>query len=388
MSSAGKRAMDRSRLMIPLALILAVLIGAAGYCGVAAVLEANGRARREAAAEGRAALVGHAGITRRIAALEKRIEQLESRPSLAEKLDDQNVRRQLTELMLEARRRDREAEELKRRKQRSERVVRWYRASYDRLLADARAACKAREESWAVLKPVFERHFEPVAKAVRERAGARGRLGGWVRVDINRAVAPVLPETVAALKKSLPAESWVAFDAWRRKASFNRYGQTPGAEYFLGAAELKQVRSRAAVERRWAVIRKALPELHDELELEGDTKKRLDAVLRKHAENFTAAFEGRPFVNVNEEDNHAKVVRIAALTDLAVKKLLGDADFAKYEKWKTDPDSRVRLYFGQDGDRGQRRNRRDRDDRNDRNDRGDRGDRRPRPARPGEGEVF
>ncbi len=372
--------MDRPRLLIPLALLLAVLIGGAGYYGVAAALGKRDGDPNHEGSVAAAQVAGQARMAKRIAALEKRIELLESRPSLTEKLNDQNVRRQLTEVMLEARRRDREADELKRKKERSERVVRWYRSSYDRLLAEAHKACVTDEKVWNALRPVFDKHFEPVAKAVREGGAAgEGRRAGWVRVNISQAVAPVLPETIAAVKQGLPEKAWTAFDAWRRKVSFNRYGQTPGAEYFLGGDELKQARSRAAVERRWAVIKGALPELHEELRLGAAKKEQLNRILRKHAENFTAAFDGRPFVNVNDGENREKVVRVAALTDAAVKKLLSDAGVAKYDKWKGDPESRVRLYFGQGGGRWHRGDRRDRQERDQRE---------PRPVEPRKGEVF
>ncbi len=331
--------MDRSRLIIPVALVLAVLIGVAGYFGVMAMLADD--------AAGQVAAAAQARLKARVAALEKRLAQVEAAPSLEESLDDPEVRKQLAGVMVEARLREREAEERKRREERVGGVVRWYRSSYDRLLADARTKSGMDEKSWAELAPIFKRHFEPVARAARDRVLAGDGL--WVRVNINEAVAPILPETLAALQKGMPGKSWAAFDAWRRKPASDRYRQNiwgDAGEYFLGRDDLKKVTATAAVERRWGVLKRELPELTENLKLDAAKAKELEKVLYAHARSFTAAFDGRRFVNINDEDNIAKVRKVAAGTDAAVRKLLDAAGYAKYEKWKQDPGSRVRYYFG------------------------------------------
>jgi hypothetical protein len=352
--------MDRSRLIIPVALVLAVMIGVAGYFGATAMLAKDAAGGGRAAAQRSASLAAQARLKARVAALEKRLEQIEAKPSLEESFDDPEVRKQLAEVMVEARRREREAAERKRREERVGSVVRWYRSSYDRLVADARVKSGMDEKSWAQLAPVFKRHFEPVAKAARDRVLAGEGRWGWVRVNINGAVAPILPETLAALQKGMPGKSWSAFDAWRRKPASSRYRQNisgNAGEYFLGRDDLKKVTATAAVERRWGVLKRELPELTEGLRLDAAKAKDLEKILHAHARNFTAAFDGQRFVNVNDEGNLAKVRKLAVGTDAAVRKLLDDAGYAKYEKWKKDPGSRVRYYFGA---RVTRRGRRDR----------------------------
>jgi hypothetical protein len=341
---------DRPRVIVGVAVLLAVLVGAAGYYGVSALLD--GRAGRAAPAvrDGAAALSAarHKQLLARVEALEKRIDELEGRPSLSESLDDEKVRKQLTQLMVEARRRDREEEDRKRREERAGRVVRYYRSGYDRVLAEARQKAKVDEETWKALAPAFDKHFEPVAKAIRDRAGEGDGRWRWVRVNINRAVAPVLPQTIAAVRKQLPAEGWKAFDEWRRKPELNRYGFTPRAEYFLPPEDLKKVKAVAATRRRWDRIKRSLPELKEQLKLDAEKWGKLEKALYRHAEEFTAAFDGRPFVDVNDAGNQVKVKAVARRTTATVKKLLADAEYAKFDRWMKDPDSRVYVYFGVD----------------------------------------
>jgi hypothetical protein len=349
--------MKISGVTLSLSLLLAVLVGVAGYLGVSGILGSDQSPDGSAGGQD----LERARLIARLAALEKRVEQLERRPGIRESLTDESVRREVTELMAEARRRDREAEERKARQERAERAVAWYRENYSGILAEARKEVGVAEETWKRLAPVFDRHFEPVAGAVRKHAGGADGRWRWTRVDINKAVAAVLPDTLAALRKGLPPEKWEAFDRWRRQPDVGQYGRVVRGEYFLEADELRKVEAVAATERRWNSLKRAIPDLQAELKLDDEKARAFEQIMQRHAEAFTATFGGRLFVNVFDEENRAKIRPLAAKTDGAVKDLLGEGGFAKYQAWKRDPQSRVYIYFAEDmvrrGGGGDRRRR-------------------------------
>ncbi len=373
--------MERKSLVIPVALVLAMFIGVAGYYAVAQALGAGKVEARPPAGPDR-----QKELLERVKHLEKQVAALKARPPLAEELQDEKVRDRLADVMAEARKRDRQAEEAKqaakRAAERSARVVTWYRDRYRRMLADAREKTKVGEDKWKGLDPVFDKHFAPVAAAIKVKAAGGGRYVHMGRGEISTAVAAVLPATLAALKKTMPADTWKAFDKWRREPQTSRWGQNTRGEYFLVAGELKGVQAQAATERRWGTVKRALPEL----KLAADKQEKFHELMRGHITGFTAAFNGRAFVNVADEANRARIKKLAVKTDAQVKKLLGADDLAKYEKWKKDPGNRIGIYFGEERAR-QRIGRQ--------NVRGWRRDRNPQPqapktqpAPPKQGEVF
>jgi hypothetical protein len=356
---------------------LALVTAFAAYLGVSGLLGGDDASGTDSAAALRAE---RQRLVARVAALEQRVRELETRPGIKEALVDEGTRGQLTDLLAEAQRKDREAQERRRAEERAERTVAWYRSRYQELLDEAKRETAVSDENWKRLSPVLEGHFAPVAEAVKARVLQDGGRN-WGRIEISRAVAGVLPETLKGLKAGLSPEQWKAFDAWRRKKDFGRFGSSRRAEYFLPAKELAEVRAKAATERRWQELKRALPSLTAKLELNAEGKSKLNAVIRGHAERFTAAFDGKPYVNLRDEDNRAKARAVAAETDTAVRKLLDARGYAAYELWKKNPYARVHVYFGvqttahrkPDGNRVPRvRPRTD-----------------PRPAQPrGDGEVF
>ncbi len=356
---------------------LALLVAFSAYLGVSGLLGGDDASGTDSAAVLRAE---RQRLVARVAALEQRVRELESRPGVKEALVDERTRGQLTDLLAEAQRKDREAQERRRAEERAERTVAWYRSRYRELLDEAKRTTEASDERWEKLSPVLDGHFAPVAEAVKTRVLQDGGRN-WGRIEISQAVAGVLPETLKGLKAGLSAEQWKAFDDWRRREDFGRFGSSRRAEYFLPAPELAKVRARAATERRWQELKRALPSLTAKLELSDEGKSKLNAVIRGHAERFTAAFDGKPYVNLRDEDNRAKARAVASETDAAVRKLVDEHGYAAYELWKKNPYARVHVYFGvettahgkQDGNRVPR----------------GRPQGNPRPTQPGgNGEVF
>jgi cell division protein FtsB len=333
---------SRPRVLILAAGGLALLVAFSAYLGVSGLL---GGEEPDGPDSARALRAERQRLVARVAALEQRVKELESRPEVKEALVDEGTRAQLTDLLAEAHRKDREAQERRRAAERAERTVGWYRSRYRELLEEARRETGAAPDSWEKLAPAFEKHFVPVGEAVKAKVLQDGGRS-WGRVDISTAVAGVLPQTLASLKGALTDQQWGAFDAWRRRADFSRFGSSRRAEYFLPSAELGKVRAAAATERRWQEMKRALPILLEKLKLKEKDRDRLTAVIRGHAERFTVAFDGRPYVNVRDDDNRAKVRAVAARTDAEVKKLLDEAGYAAYEGWKKNPYARVHVYFG------------------------------------------
>jgi hypothetical protein len=314
------------------------MVAVASYLGVSALLSVEAGGRRDAAERAR--------MAERLALVEHRLAELEKRPELPEAMDDDAVRQRLQELVVRTRQAERQQEELRRAEERSDSAVRGYRWAYDQVLSGARSAIGADDGLWQELLPLFDRHFEPVAKQVRESTTDAG--GRWrpVRVNISEAVAAALPDTLGALRQKLPGKAWESFDAWRRQPETGRFGLSLRAEYFLPAAELAVLRVTAAAERRWRQLQRALPGLIEDLKLDVATTARLEALIQQHAERFTAALDGQLFVNVNDAANRERIRQVAAGTDAEVRKLLGDAGFETYSKWKARPESNVYMYFG------------------------------------------
>jgi len=343
--------------LIPGAVLLLAAVGVAGYllAGQRPAREEVARSVPEAPAPPPPRLPGQtaspaaerlAELQDRLAALEKRLVELEARPQLPAALDDPEVRERV-QALAKPRTDDRAAPWRDGRDQYREvqqRAGGFLRAGYDRALEDARARTGLDQAKWKELAPVFNRHFEPVEKALRENpAGAAGRAP---RINVNELVAPGLPETLAALQKAMPEAAWKAFDAWRREPDAGA-GSGNRNDYFLAPDEFKKAQAQAAVERRWQSLKRAYTKLEEAAGLDAAKSQALQAVLRKHAEKFCAAFPAQPFVDVLNEDNRAKILQLGAETGDEVKKLLGEDGFQKFQEWKKAPDNFAGMLFGE-----------------------------------------
>lgn len=145
------------RLAIPGAILLGALVGAGGYFA-AAKLGGAGAQPKAASAEDVAAL------RQAVVSLQDRMVKQEAKPSLKEGLDDPALREQLAAIVIEAQnpgtfqpRPPQPGSEAWRTS-----MTRQCRADYARLLEEARVALKITDQEYKNVKPVFEKHFEPV----------------------------------------------------------------------------------------------------------------------------------------------------------------------------------------------------------------------------------
>ncbi len=325
--------------IVAIAVLLATVVGVSGYMGVSSLLDrnpekSNPNAERILKAE------------TRMARMEARLARLETRPSLEEALSEVPTRQKLISLIAEARRRDREVQEKAQLSEREKRIVASYRESFDRLLKQAQVASSVPVARWEKLTPVFNVHFKPVQESIARTMSGDSSRWRWVKIDINREVSPGLATFLSGLKKVLTPEQMQRFDKWRLAPGLDRYQRMTRAEYFCSMDELSEVVSRTAVDRRWAVLSKAMPKLFQTLELEAGKRSKLEKVLKSHTERFTQAFNGQLYINVADANNLKVAVEVANNTDQAIKDLLDEEAFKKFDAWRCDPEQRVNFYFG------------------------------------------
>ena len=286
-----------------------------------------------------------AELQARLAEMEKRLAALEARPQLPEAVDDPAVRERLAEALRRPRPEEGPANQVRALVNVvQQRAADYFRAGYDRLLEEARKRTGLDEAKWRELAPVFNKHYEPVEKALRAN-GQDGLIGG---LKINELVAAQLPETLAALQQGLPEPAWKAFDTWRRDPEGQlTAGLGTRGDYFLAADDLRKVQSQAAVERRWQMVSRSLPKLQEALGAEGDKAKNLEAALRGHVEKFSAAFGGQAYVNALDEENREKARKLSAETGEELRKLFGEDGLKKFEEWRKSPDNLAGMLFGE-----------------------------------------
>ncbi len=325
--------------LIPIAILLGAIIGAGGY------FAASRFAVKGPPPEDTSVKDDLAEVRKTLSAVEGRLAKLEARPSLEEELSRSAVRKRIAAIIQEAKKPKPTVSRTPPRGRPGwlKAITDRYRTRYAEVLADMKRTLKLKEAKWKELQPIFDKHFVPV-EAVLKKMEA-GKLTGSVRA--NERLKSSIPVTLAALKKSLPAETWRAFDSWRKAdRGTKNWGMSKG-EFFLDGEDYKDFRVRKAVAAHWGILRRELSKLYKDLPLNAAKRKRLEEMLKAHLrKGFTAIRHHRRF-NLHAPNTLEKFKTIAQVTEAELGKLLGKDGLAKFNKWKATPGNMARYYFGE-----------------------------------------
>lgn len=223
-------------------------------------------------------------------------------------------------------------------------VAKRYRTDYDKkILGDLRKTLKLDEDKWKKLRPIFAKHFAPVEAALKDiEAGKTRRLP-----KVNKLVAPHIPTTLARLKKALPAESWQAFDAWRKVDKKIELWRQDKGEYFLDGQTYKDYHVKKGTARSWFLLRPRLARLYQDYHPGKDKRERFEAVLKEHLNKVFLILQKEKNPNPFAPAVMAKLKALTKKTEVEIGKILGADGLAKFRAWKTAPSNPSCRYFGE-----------------------------------------
>ncbi len=324
-----------------LTILLGALVGAGGYFAASKLSEEPAAKPEPQAATAEEA----AELRKAVADLQARMAKSEAEPGFREALNDPKLREELAAIVSETRSPGTFRPRISRPGSTTWRtgMARRCRLDYARLLEEARKVLKITDEQYKHVRPVFEKHFEPVEAYLRNLESGRFRAAP----KLNQLVAPRLPATLADLKKGLPAEAYKAFDEWRKSpAAITRYGATQG-DYFLAGEEYKEFQARRGATRNWAMLRHYLRKFYEKAPLTDAQKKKVEAALQAHMEKVYRWMRKQQNRSPMHPANQAKLRSITRETEAELAKVLRPGEMLKFKAWRKTTGMFASYYFGE-----------------------------------------
>ncbi len=221
-------------------------------------------------------------------------------------------------------------------------MVENYRKNCREVEWQLRTVLNVDEAAWRKVEAVLKEHTAPLEAYLKD--WEQGKVN--VPPRVNTLIAGKLPTTLAAIKLIVPESSYEAMEKWRHQPDEKPSWSFGKGELFLAADEYKQYAVHRSVAMYYGVLAPELAKFCDEQKFDGEKKKLMDAMLKRHLERVMQYMADKE-TNLRSPEGMAKARAITGAADAEAKIILGAAGLERFQQWRRSSGSRC-MFFGEE----------------------------------------